>query len=132
MADDADTRTAHPAVLRFRNNARGFWTAYRWVLVLFVVSLFCDAASTIHFMLELGPEPEIHPMVRIAAMIAGPVAGPLLGAMAKVVAGLLVSIYCRRWAAYILILASLISLWAAWYNIWGVQMYRPIFMRYLP
>ncbi len=122
----------HPATVRFRNNARGFWTAYKWVLMLFVVSLFCDAASTIYFMLKLGPEPEIHPMVRIAAMIAGPIAGPLLGAAAKVIAGVLVAIYCRRWAVYILILASLISLWAAWYNVWGVEMYCPIFMRYLP
>ena len=132
MDEGVDTNAEYPAVVRFRNNARGFWVKYRWVLILFAVSVFCDAASTIHFMLKLGPEPEIHPMVRIAAMIAGPIAGPLLGAAAKVLAGVLVAIYCRRWAAHILILTSVISLWAAWYNIWGFGMYRPIFMQYLP
>ncbi len=102
------------------------------MVIVFLVSLFCDAASTIHFMVKTGPELEIHPMVRIAARIAGPVAGPLLGALAKALAGVIVAIYCRRFAAYILILASLISFWAAWYNIWGVNMYYPMFMRWLP
>ena len=132
MGDGANTCVEHPATARFRNNARGFWGAYRWLLIVFVVSLFCDAASTIYFMIKLGPELEIHPMVRIAARIAGPVAGPLLGASAKALAGILVAIYCRRFAAYILILASLISFWAAWYNVWGIELYWPIFMRYLP
>ena len=132
MGDGANTRVANPAAARFKNNARGFWGAYRWVVIVFLVSLFCDAASTIHFMVKTGPELEIHPMVRIAARIAGPVAGPLLGALAKALAGVIVAIYCRRFAAYILILASLISFWAAWYNIWGVNMYYPMFMRWLP
>ena len=132
MGNGANTRVANLVVTRFRNNARGFWGAYRWVLIVFFASLFCDAASTIHFMVKMGPELEIHPMVRIAAKIAGPVAGPLLGALAKALAGIVVAIYCRRFAAHILILASLISLWAAWYNIWGVEMYNPIFMQWLP
>ena len=102
------------------------------MVIVFIVSLLCDAASTIHFMVKTGPELEIHPMVRIAARIAGPVAGPLLGALVKAMAGIVVAIYCRRFAAHILILTSLISLWAAWYNIWGVEMYIPEFMRWLP
>jgi uncharacterized membrane protein len=102
------------------------------VLIVFVVSLLCDAASTINFMVKLGPELELHPMVRIAARIVGPVAGPLIGALAKAVAGTIVAIYCRRFAAHILILASLISFWAAWYNVWGVYMYQPAFMPWLP
>ena len=122
MGDGANTRVAHPALARFRNNARGFWGVYRWVLIVFVVSLLCDAASTIYFMIQMGPEPEIHPMVRIAARIVGPVAGPLLGALVKALAGVIVAIYCRRFAACILILASLISFWAAWYNVWGMEM----------
>ena len=122
----------HPAVVRFRTNARGFWGVYRWVVIVFLVSLLCDAASTIHFMVKSGPELEIHPMVRIVARLAGPIAGPLLGALAKAMAGILVAIYCRRFAAHILILTALISFWAAWYNIWGVEMYIPAFMRWLP
>ncbi|MDP6544385.1 MAG: hypothetical protein QGH60_10365 [Phycisphaerae bacterium] len=102
------------------------------MVIVFLVSLLCDAASTIYFMLQTGPEGEINPMVRIAARIAGPVVGPLFGALVKAVAGIFVAIYCRRFAAYILIPASLISFWAAWYNIWGVKMYAPLFMRWLP
>jgi hypothetical protein len=71
-------------------------------------------------------------VIRVAATIAGPVLGPLLGAFAKTIAGVMVSIYCRRFAVYILVLTAIISFWAAWYNVWGVEMYRPIFMKYLP
>ncbi|MBT3201618.1 MAG: hypothetical protein HN350_17080 [Phycisphaerales bacterium] len=132
MTDDTNTRPRHPVVARFCNNARGFWAAHRWLLIVFVISLLCDAASTIYFMLQLGPGPEIHPVIRVAATIAGPVLGPLLGAFAKTIAGVMVSIYCRRFAVYILVLTAIISFWAAWYNVWGVEMYRPIFMKYLP
>jgi len=116
----------------FRANSCGFWETYRWLLLVFFVALLCDAASTIHFMLDIGPEPEVHPMVRIASRLAGPVVGPLLGAFVKAAAGVIVSIYCRRWAAYILIAVSLISLWAAWYNVWGVHSYSPWFMQWIP
>ena len=132
MGEDAKTRAKHPVVVRFRTNARGFFAAYRWLLLLFLASLFCDAASTIHFMLKLGPEPEMNPAVRMAARIAGPVAGPLIGAVAKSIAGILVAIYCRKFAAYIFILTALISFWAAWYNVWGVELYYPMFMRHWP
>jgi len=83
-------------------------------------------------MLDLGPEAEIHPMVRIASRLAGPVAGPLLGALVKAVAGVVVSIYCRRWAVHILVTVSLISFWAAWYNVWGVNFYLPYIMQWVP
>jgi hypothetical protein len=122
----------HPVEARFRNNASGFWVAYKWMLIVFFVALLCDAASTVYFMLDTGPESEIHPMVRVAARIAGPVAGPLLGALVKACSGILVVIYCRRFAAYILVSVSVISLWAAWYNIWGIKIYSPIFMQWLP
>jgi hypothetical protein len=132
LVDDANIRVENPVAARFRNNAHGFWRAYRWLLIVFAISLFSDAASTIYFMLQRGPEPEIHPMVRMAAMVAGPVAGPLLGALAKIVGGVLVAIYCRKFAAYIFILTAIISFWAAWYNVWGVELYCPIFLRYWP
>ena len=102
------------------------------MLIVFFVSLLCDGASTIHFMVRTGPEPEIHPLVRVAARLVGPVAGPLFGALVKALAGIIVAIYCRRFAAHILILASLISLWAAWYNVWGIYVYSPAFMQWMP
>ncbi|MCP4379237.1 MAG: hypothetical protein GY794_24075 [bacterium] len=132
MCDDPKKPEMHPVEARFRNNARGFWKTYKWILIVFFVSLLCDAASTTYFMLETGPESEIHPVVRVAARIAGPVVGPLFGALAKACAGIIVGIYCRRFAIYILVTVTIISFWAAWYNIWGIKLYNPMIMQWLP
>lgn len=132
MGDGANRLVVQRAIARFRENSRGFWGVYRWVLIIFVASLLCDAASTTYFMVRTGPEMEINPLVRIASKLFGPIVGPLFGAMVKTVGGIMVAIYFRRFAAYLLILVSLISLWAAWYNIWGIEMYSPMFMRWLP
>ena len=77
----------------------------------------CDSLSTIHFMLKYGAAAEAHPAVYFVSLILGPVAGPLLGLLGKAAAGLIVAIYCRRFAHYLFITAIIISLWAAWYNI---------------
>ena len=123
----------HPIITRFRQNYQGFWRAYCWLIMVYVVALLCDAASTIHFMLkDDAHNEEIHPAINLAARILGPVLGPLFGAVGKAVAGLCVAIYCRRFAPYILITVSIISFWAAWYNIWGSELYVPFFFRYLP
>jgi hypothetical protein len=119
-------------VSKFRENYRGFWKDYRWFVVVFVVSLFCDAASTMHFMLREGPDVEMHIVIRFISRILGPVAGPLVGAVGKAVAGVIVGVFCRKFAAYIFITASVISFWAAWYNIWGHQLYTPIIMEWFP
>ncbi|MHC4624210.1 MAG: hypothetical protein ACYS4W_09945 [Planctomycetota bacterium] len=116
---------------KFRQNYRGFWKDYRWFIVVFVVSVFCDAGSTIYFMLVEGPEAEVHIIIRFVSRIAGPVAGPLFGALAKVAGGVLISIYCRRLAGCILAAGSVISLWAAWYNLWGYNLYTPIILKWL-
>ena len=119
-------------VSKFRENYRGFWKDYRWFVVVFVISLFCDAASTMHFMLREGPDVEMHIVIRFISQILGPVAGPLVGAVGKAVAGVIVGVFCRRFAAYIFVTASIISFWAAWYNMWGYQLYTPIIMEWFP
>jgi hypothetical protein len=119
-------------VSKFRENYRGFWKDYRWFVVVFVISLFCDAASTMHFMLREGPDVEMHIVIRFISRLLGPVAGPLVGAVGKAVAGVIVGVFCRKFAAYIFITASIISFWAAWYNIWGYQLYTPIIMEWFP
>lgn len=115
----------HAVEERFRRNAEGFYEAYRWYFVVFVVALLCDAASTSYFILRDGWQEEIHPLVQLSARAFGPFTGPLLAAVAKAFAGLVVAIYCRRYAAYVFLAPAFISLWAAWYNIWGVNLYIP-------
>jgi len=94
--------------------------------------MFCDAGSTMYFMLREGPEAEMHIAIRFVSEIFGPIAGPLIGAVGKAVAGVLVGIYIRRFAAYIFVTASIISFWAAWYNMWGFRLYTPIIVQWFP
>jgi hypothetical protein len=117
-------------ISRFRRNIPGFWKTYRWFIVVFVVALFCDAASTIHFMLRAGPEIEIHPVIRFVSRMLGPVVGPLVAAVGKAFIGLVLAIYLRKFAAHLLITVSIISLWAGWYNIWGYKVYTPMILEW--
>jgi hypothetical protein len=112
-----------PSVVRFRENSRGYWVHYRPVILLFTLALLCDAVSTVHFMRELGATAELHPAVRWASMAFGPVLGPLIGAAGKALASVFVTICCRRYALGIFMAASLIYLFAAWYNIWGIYLF---------
>ncbi len=124
---------ANRLITKFQENYCGFWKDYRWFIAVFVVALFCDAVSTIHFMLRHGSDVELHPVIQfISSKILGPVAGPLLGAIGKGVAGIVVAIYCRRVAVYIFLIASMISFWAAWYNIWGLEIYVPNIIKWIP
>jgi len=58
--------------------------------------------------------------VDLVSDLLGPYFGPLAGFAGKAAAGIVAAIYLRRWAACLLVPPALISLWAAWYNIWGV------------
>ena len=123
---------AHRIIERFHENRRGFWQKYKYLIIIFLVSLFCDALSTIHFMRRLGPEAEMHLVIRWVSILFGNTMGPLLGALGKAVSGLLVAIYLRRFAIYIFISVSIISLWAAWYNVWGYKVYEPNIFSWFP
>jgi len=115
---------------RFRKNWCGFWKTYSWLIAVFIVALFCDAASTIHFMLRAGPEVEMHPIIRCISRIMGPVVGPLAAATGKAITGIALAVYLRRFAAYLFVTASIISFWAAWYNIWGHKLYTPMILEW--
>jgi hypothetical protein len=117
---------------RFVQNHTGFWQAYRWFIAVFIIAIFCDALSTIHFMNRIGIEAELHPAFYLISRIFGPNFGPLLGAAGKAIAGFAVAIYCRQFAAHILLAASIISFWASWYNIWGMHIYTPILLEWIP
>lgn len=116
----------------WHRNYPGFWRSYRWLLLIFFAALLCDGLSTIYFMRRQGAEIEVHPAIRLASTYLGTIAGPLLGVAGKAAAGLLVAIYWRRFAAYILLAAALLSFWAAWYNVWGAEIYIPRILYWIP
>ncbi len=122
----------HKVIETFKKNSYGFFEQYAWLISIFVVALLCDAASTTHFMRRSSPTNELHPIVRMTSLLFGEIAGPLLGAAFKAVSGIVVSIYWRRATPYILIVTAFLSLWAAWFNIWGSKVYMPLFLQYMP
>jgi hypothetical protein len=83
-------------------------------------------------MLIEGPEVEIHPIIRFISKALGPVVGPVIAAIGKALAGIIVCVFCKRFAAYIFTAASIISFWAAWYNIWGYKVYTPLILKWIP
>ena len=117
---------------RFHNNCPGYIKENRFLISLFLFTLFCDGVSTIYIMREYGPDVEIHPAIQLVSKITGPVIGPLISVLAKGVAGMLVAIYLRRFAAYIFLTATIISLWAAWYNVWEVELHYPNILKWIP
>ncbi|MHC4772888.1 MAG: hypothetical protein ACYS8S_04790 [Planctomycetota bacterium] len=117
---------------RFIQNSKGFRTAHKWVLALYLIALLADGISTIRFMMNEGVDTEMHPAVNIAARIAGPVLGPLIGILGKTIAGVIVAIYWRSIAWIILLVVSVVSFWAAWYNTWGWQYYEPGILKWWP
>ncbi len=117
---------------RFRANQRGFAARFAWLLAIFGVALLCDAVSTTWFMLQEGPAQEVHPVVRSVSHMLGPIAGPWLGAVWKFCAAVLVAIYLRRWAWLILTVGTILSLWAAWFNVWGKEIYVPNLLHWIP
>jgi hypothetical protein len=125
-ASDHYNNAMHPITRRFKENAQGFGRHWWPVLLLYFAALTADGASTIHFMLHEGTcDTELHPAVSAAAGVLGPVWGPIVGIVGKAVAGLIVAVYWRRIALVILLIATILSLWAAWYNVWGWQYYEP-------
>jgi hypothetical protein len=56
---------------KFIKNYHDFWSDYRWFIVVFILSLICDAASTINFMLKDGAEIEMHPVINFVSRICG-------------------------------------------------------------
>lgn len=118
-------------VRRFRENSVGFFRAYRWFIAVFIISLLCDAVSTVRFMVRDGADGEFHFVIRMLAGFFGPVVGPFVGAAGKAVVGIGVAILLRRYAVYIFVAASLVSLWAGWYNEWGSGIYAPVIFQFL-
>ncbi len=118
-------------VTRFRENWTGYLRQYRFFLALLLLASLADMASTIHFMLVGGPEAEGHPVVRMLSRGVGPILGPILSKATQFLAAVAVTVFLRRWTLYILIPLIILYAWAAWYNVWGGNLYYPRLARLL-
>ncbi len=110
-------------IVQYKQQAFQLWIAYKWLIIVFVIAAMCDAASTVHFMLYDTFFEESHPVIRAFANFFGPVAGPILGVGVKAICGILVAAfiwpYMQNLPAFIFITGSILSFFAAWYNVWG-------------
>ena len=99
------------------------WERYKWVFLVCFLGILCDGLSTAYFMRNLGIDKEIHIVFRASANIFGPILGPLFGACWKMASCGIAVVLCKRFTVYILTAVTVISFWAAWYNIWGIKIY---------
>lgn len=115
-----------PVVERLRLNVRGFLAEFRsWIMVAFVAG-FADMVTTVRFMVIDGIEDELHPFIRMVSFMAGPVMGPVIGKACQFAAIGLVTVYWRSMARYVFFTATMMYAWAAWYNMFGREMYSPM------
>ena len=117
---------------RLRWNARDYFNELSYFLIVFSIAATLDLITTIHFMLKDGTATELHPAIRIVAWILGPIWGPIFGKVCQFLAALVVTAYFRSYARIILVVATFLYAWAAWYNVWGKNLYVPRLMEYFP
>ena len=118
-------------VERFHTNWQGYPRQYWLPLDLTMLTAAADMFSTIHFMLIEGPEAEGHPAIRFLAAFLGPVFGPIIGKICQFAVIVSLTVYLRRWAVYIFVTVIILYAWAAWYNIWGQNLYMPRILKFL-
>jgi len=103
----------------------GYVRQYRIFLILVLLASLADMASTIHFMVYAGADVELHPTVRFVSVFFGPWLGPVLGKTIQVIVVVTLTVFLRRQAIFIFIPVIILYTWAAWYNVWGYQLYYP-------
>lgn len=112
-------------------NWEGYIRQYRVFLILTILAAVADAASTVYFMCRMGPNAEGHPAVRLISIIFGPILGPIISKLIQLSIIVALTIYLRRWAIYIFVAVIILYAWAAWYNIWGFDLYYPRLLYWL-
>ena len=135
MSDSAmgisQLRTFRDVGTRFRENWKGYLWQYGVLVVLTLLASLADMVSTIHFMLAHGPGLEGHPFVRMVSKTLGPVLGPVLGKGVQFLVAIVMTVFLRRWALYIFVTVIILYTWAAWYNVWGHELYDPRLLQIL-
>jgi hypothetical protein len=118
-------------VERFCVNWKGYIREFRVFLILTVLAAVADAASTVYFMLRAGPGAEGHPAIRLVSIVFGPIFGPILSKLIQLTIIVALTVYLRRWATYIFVAVIVLYAWAAWYNLWGCDLYYPRLLDWL-
>ena len=118
-------RSFRDVMIRFRENWQGYVSQYRVFLVLAVIASLADMASTIWLMRVHGPGAEGHPVVRAYSYMFGPILGPMFGKAVQFFVIIGLTVFLRRWALHIFIAVVILYAWAAWYNVWGHELYYP-------
>ena len=121
----SELRSIRDISTRLRENWVGYVREYRVFLVLVLLASLADMASTIHFMLNSSPRAEFHPTVRFLSQFFGPWLGPVLGKAIQFTVIIVLTVFLRRWAVFIFVPVIILYFWAAWYNVWGYQLYYP-------
>jgi len=124
-------RSVSDIIERFRINCQGYIREYRFLLILTVFAALADAASTVYFMLRAGPDAEGHPVIRLISLVFGPILGPIVGKLCQFTAVVVLTIYLRLWSLYIFVAVIVLYAWAAWYNVWGCDLYYPRLLDWL-
>lgn len=123
--------TAERIRARLRDNWPGYLRRYRVWLLLTLLAALADAATTVYFMLSAGPQAEGHPAIRLVSTVLGPVLGPMVGKLCQLAVVVLLTVYLRRHALYIFVAVIILYTWAAWYNLWGGDLYYPRLLQWL-
>jgi hypothetical protein len=124
-------KTVRDIETRFRENWKGFVREYWVFLLLALLASLADTASTIYFMLHMGPQVELHPTVRWLSELLGPILGPILGKGIQFTVLIALTVFLRRRAILIFIPIIILYAWAAWYNVWGYELYYPRLLHWL-
>mgnify|MGYP006954410844 CR=1 FL=1 len=124
-------RSFRDVVIRFRENRIGYVREFRLLLILVLLASLADMVSTIYFMQSRGPGAEGHPAVRMFSEAYGPVFGPVLGKAVQFLTLIGVTVFLRNWAKFIFIPIIILYTWAAWYNVWGYELYHPPLVQWL-
>jgi hypothetical protein len=127
----SEIRSISDIATRIRENWVGYVREYRVFLVLVVLASLADMASTVYFMVYAGPDAEFHPTVRFVSEFLGPFLGPMLGKAIQLTVVIVLTVFLRRQAIFIFIPVIILYTWAAWYNVWGYQLYYPRLLRIL-
>ena len=108
------------------------WMSNHKYLTAFLLALTLDTISTINFMVTIGPEHELHPLVRFAAAAWGPVMGPIVAALYKTIGALIVVLYWKKITQPLFTIATITYLLAGAYNYFAVELYTLGYIHWLP
>ena len=116
---------------QFFTNLDGFLKTFRPFLIAASIAAALDFVSTSRFMNEGNIIAEVNLIIRWISFLLGPFWGPLVGKLGQLVFLIPFTVMFRKWAWIIFVIVTLIYLYAAWFNTWGIDLYTPRFFQFL-